>query len=206
MQHMLYKNFAIDEIKKVAVQAREYFTKYQSRDKNYGVDQSTFRAYRKFRFKPSDAYREWAHEVSSDNIFFNDAVNIASYDDFKLLHSNTREWLASAWKKKQGRELDVPYINKLIDLYFKYIAITDIREDSNIATNIASYGHVPLDKYSLLAIKYLFYGIVLSKNPSMGDVTEMETYYFLQDQIRSLMNAADLPNLYFDYYAWNAKH
>lgn len=206
MNRSIYKDIAIDEMKSLALKARDYFSNPPLFDKNYGIDQSTFRAYRGFKFKPSEIYRNWAQEMANNTAFINQVIHITSYDDFKTIHSGARDNLANVWKSKQGRELAVPYLNKLIDLYFKFLTTCNMQSDSKFNANIVCFGHIPLDKYSLLAIKYLFYGIVLSKNPSMGDITDMQTYYFLQDQIRSLMNAANLPNLYFDYYAWNSKH
>jgi len=70
---------------------------------------------------------------------------------------------------------------------------------------LVRFAHTPLDKYSLLEIRRDFYGIVISKNPSMGDIDSIETYEFLQRQIQSLMSDASLPALFFDYLAWNKR-
>ena len=55
-------------------------------------------------------------------------------------------------------------------------------------------------------MKEYFYGIIISPKPSMGDIDSIETYNFLQDQIWNFMKKVKLPNLYFDFYAWNHNH
>ena len=69
-----------------------------------------------------------------------------------------------------------------------------------------NYANIPLDKKSLTAIGKLFYGIVVSNNPSMGLIQDVDTYNFLQSQIFQLTSSMNVPNLVFDYYAWDMNH
>ena len=209
MSVKLYREIAIDRIKSISVKAQQYYGELRNlreSDQGFGLGSNTLRAYRGFKQKPSEVYRNWAKKMVHDDEFIKRISAIQTYNDFLDIHDAIRDDLNSCWKQKQGIGLEIPYLNKMIDLFFKYLSKVSADGTDKFSVNIVYYGHTPLDKFSLMAIKDLFYGIVLSKKPSMGDVGDMQTYSFLQDQIRVLMNDANLPCLYFDYYAWNAKH
>lgn len=207
MENMkLYKKSAIDELRSIAQEAKYYFNTTEKLDfktTKWGIEGNTFRAYVKFKNKPSLIYREWAKKTVKDANKFS---GIKTYDDFLKVHKYLNGSLGKYWEQNQGKSLTLSQRNKIIDLFIKFLSTSEIEGFQNVNKILLEFGHIPLDKFSLLAVRDCFYGIVISSNPSMGDITETDTYGFIQNQIRELMLAAKLPNLFFDYYAWNKQH
>ena len=162
-----------------------------------GLGGSTFRSFTGF-CEPSKTYKNWYYKELSK--FDDKILNCRSRRGFVEIHKKLRRSLDSHWRKEQRSPLSFFQRNKIIDLCLKYQCCTyDIK-------SILKYGNIPIDKFSLIFIRELFYGIVLSKNPSMGDIDCEETYEFLQETIYELTSKAKVPNLYFDLIAWNLTH
>ena len=127
---------------------------------------------------------------------------VQTYDEFLDCHTELAESLQRFWLERQGDRLGDAYLYKLIDLFIK--ALSKVETDfQNLNANLVQYGHIPLDQWSLIAVRNCFYGIVIADQPRMGLIDDYLTYMFIQPRIRELMNDAGLPNLYFDYYAWD---
>ena len=201
----LIRRGAVKLVKSARREARIYYAEREDISKSYGVAGSTFRSYKGFKIGPSVVFKEWVEETGLSSRTLRDIEKLESYEEYKKLHMRLFKSLNTYWKKRQRRSLTVAQSFKLLDLFFKAVSR---REDQNpiINKNLVKYGHIPLDKYSLLAVKDCFSGIVISNNPSMGDIKDIKTYEFIQEQIRDLMNTCNLPNLYFDYLAWNLEH
>jgi len=205
----LYKKSAISKLHSITGKAKKYFKNKKSLDfetTNWGIEGNTFRAYVNFKERPSLIYREWAKKTVTETNFLKTLNTTQKYNDFRKVHKYLQKSLDQFWTHKQGKSLTLAQRNKIIDLFIKFLSTAEIEGFKSINNAALQFGHAPLDKFALLAVRDCFYGIVLSVNPSMGDVTETETYEFIQDQIKELMGAARLPNLFFDYYAWNLQH
>lgn len=197
----LYKTESLLIIKEIEDKAKKYFNiKYDLNfNKSYGIDGTTFRSFRKIE-KPSQTYRGWVNElIKNDSTILWKISNVKSKEEFQKLHSELAKNLNSYWLNAYNIEfICISKINKMLDLFLKYFSRTNQAKEKNIDLIILKYGNIPLDKHSLLRLKDLFYGIVISKKPSMGDIDDKDTYYFIQNQIYHFMVDAEMPNLYFD--------
>lgn len=205
----LYKKSAISKLRLINRRAKKYFNTKERLDfekTNWGIAGNTFRAYVKYKKQPSLIYREWAKETVTEANFLKKLNCINKYDEFLKVHKYLQGSLDRFWKREQGKSLTFSQRNKIIDLFIKFLSKSEIEEFHSLNQILLEFGHIPLDKFTLLAVKDCFYGIVLAPNPSMGDIRETDTYDFIQNQIRELMIDAKLPNLFFDYYAWNLQH
>jgi len=193
---------ALGIIQSALTLAKTEFDKGKPISTNYGIDGSTFRAYRGFGSSPSDLYQKW---VKEDGFRQLKGQQISSREALLLLRDKLDASLIEHWGRS-ANDLKLFQRNKLIDLFLKAITFSTGHECIEQRLGLFQFANVPLDKWSLLAVKKLFYGIVISRNPSMGDIEDKETYDFLQDQIFQLTLRANVPNLVFDYYAWNSFH
>ncbi len=67
--------------------------------------------------------------------------------------------------------------------------------------NLANEPNIPLDRYTLEALKRCIPAVVLHRNPSMGAITSEEGYVGVQTMIRHITETARVPNLYFELWA-----
>lgn len=205
----LYKKSAVSKLRLINGRAKNYFKtkeRFDFETTNWGIAGNTFRAYVNFKKQPSITYREWAKKTVTGTNFLRNLNDIEKYDDFLKVHRYLQRSLDRFWERAQGKPLTLPQRNKIIDLFIKFLSTSEIEGFQSLNKILLGFGHIPLDKFSLLAVKDCFYGIVLAPNPSMGDIKDAGTYDFIQNQIRELMIEAKLPNLFFDYYAWNLMH
>lgn len=168
-----------------------------------GITGNTFRAYSKCGTSPSAVYRKWAISQGFSLIEQHDVHDRKS---FQALHKKLLESLVKYWNKEASRDLSFAERHKIVDLFVKAVSFHSGHSCEKARIGLYHYGNIPLDKFSLLAISDLFYGIVVSPAPSMGHIRDQQTYNFLQNQIFLLTQAENLPNLVFDHYAWNLKH
>ncbi len=72
--------------------------------------------------------------------------------------------------------------------------------------------HVPLDSYSLLAIRRCLSEtttgrrVKISGNASMSSVKSERMYASIRKAIREIAGEASVPPIYFDLLAWNRPH
>ncbi len=187
--------------------AIHYFSNLENSltNSNFGIAGNTFRSFRSFEYPPSIVYKEWINKNNIFKIYLPLLNRINSYESFLEIHKSISNNLDMFWTEKQKKKLSVSQKYKIIDLLLKFLAKVKYQRFNNINKNIVKFAHIPLDKYSLIAIKKFFFGIVISSKPSMGDIKDEETYFFIQNQIRNLTKLVKIPNLYFDYYAWDLK-
>lgn len=180
--------------------AKGYFSEKPESDeiKSFGISGSTFRAYRNFDPPPSQLYRSWsAEEMERLNKF---TISDPSREGFLKLHREMSDRLNSS---KKSKALTPAQHFKLIDLFVKFSS--RYCENQNLKNFLVSYGNIPLDKFSLQLVGELFYGVVISQNPSMGHISNENTYHLLQKRIYSFTSEIGIPNLYFDHFAWNSR-
>lgn len=182
---------------------QEEFDAAKSMPADIGITGSTFRAYRNCAASPSSVYREWAQSKGYSTINQNP---VSDRKSFQTLHEALLRSLADYWHTQGLRDLSFSERHKIVDLFVKAVAFRSGHACVAARSSLYNYANIPLDKFSLLAISDLFYGIVNSPTPSMGHIRDQETYDFLQAQIFSLTQKEGLPNLVFDHYAWNLAH
>lgn len=205
----LYRKATLKELRSIRKKAEKYFNdrgQLTDENTNWGIAGNTFRSYVNFKLPPSRIYREWASKKAFKKHFLKKMCNIRCYQEFFDVHRKLQKSLDRLWQERQGKSLTVAQCNKIIDLYVKFISKNNVSELPDLNKPLIKFGHVPLDKFALIAVRKCFYGVVISPNPSMGDIDDLETYYFIQSQIRELMSVVHIPNLFFDFYAWNLKH
>jgi len=174
---------------------------------------NTARAYRKegdkqgcyLKYTPTSIFRNWLHYH-----YLHDAATLKLLEtgtDFKEIHCAAVEGLERFWKKNEPKVTGLRYFHfsKLIDLLFKSITRWN-KLSKDRQEWFYNNAHVPLDKYSLLALleyapKETVTALHLKKNPSMGDVTDEKHYWEIQTAIKSLIG--DFPLMLFDLFAWN---
>ena len=194
---------SIARLRRVRAEARKFYAERRSISNNWGIDGSTFRAFRGIRPRPSKLYKAWVDKHGLRKI--NKLTRPYTRKSFEDLHCKLVRSLELYCKRKANRPLTIAEKFKLVDLFIKAISRSN-SITQQISEFLVQYGHIPLDKYSLNAIKELFYGIVVCNEPRMGNIEDKETYTFIQSQIYLLTSKSKVPNLYFDFYAWEMKH
>jgi hypothetical protein len=200
---LLSRNIAVIELKKAIKITDSDYKNPKEMTKDLGIGGNTFRSYRNFGKSPSKIYRDWVKNKGYKLVM---QKTLASRDDFILLHEQLVWSFENHCKKFGCRELSSSEKNKVVDLFTKALAFSVSHPCGQQREGLYNYANIPLDKYSLTAIRELFYGIIVCNNPSMGHVRDRDTYNFLQSQIFQLTSSMGLPNLVFDYYAWNMNH
>lgn len=200
---LLTRKNAGRELKKAIKKAESRYKNPQKMAPNIGIGTNTLRAFTKLGKPPSVVYRDW---VNTKGYRLVEKEKITSRKGFLLLHGKLVKSFENYCKKLGCRELTISEKNKVVDLFTKALAFRVGHPCEQQREGLYKYANVPLDKYSLTAIQELFYGIVVCKNPSMGDIQQVDTYDFLQSQIFQLTSSLRAPNLVFDFYAWDMNH
>jgi hypothetical protein len=172
-------------------------------DSILGVSGNTFRAIRTEKEKPSIIYINWIKEIRENDILYKKIQKINSRKGFQKYHTELCESLNRFWRKVEGTDISFSHNRKLVDLLILNLARVNHPKYKKMHEKCQKFGNVPLDKYTLEKVKEYFYGIVISKSPSMGDITDKRTYDFIQDQIYGLMK---IPVMLFDGYAEREKY
>jgi hypothetical protein len=171
----------------------------------------TFRPFAKLRMRPSRVFREWAYQGFGSGLL----------GEFLALHSRTSfdSWLEKLsrnfqryWRARTGKEIPFGPARKLPNLLLKRLCLfRDVEQET--VHRLVWFLHVPLDKYSLAAIRYCVpvfpnpraIGKIPS-SPRMGIVRNEEMYAALQGGIRLVARGAQVPPIALDLLSWNAAH
>jgi hypothetical protein len=97
---------------------------------------------------------------------------------------------------------------KLPDLLMKAVVLWS-GLDHAVRRRLITFLHVPLDSYTLAAIRCCVHsdaGWRIPKAASMGYVQDAKMYDRLQEQFRDLGRAAGCPAVYLDVLTWNLGH
>lgn len=191
------------ELKKAIKKAESRYKNPKVMAKNLGIDRNTFRAFTNLGKPPSEVYRDWVNTKGHRLV---KKEKLTSRKDFLLLHGKLVKSFENHCKKLGCRELSISEKNKVVDLFTKALAFRTGHPCEEQREKLYKYANIPLDKFSLTAIGELFYGIVVSKKPSMGDIQYVDTYDFVQSQIFQLTSSLGVSNLVFDFYAWDMNH
>jgi hypothetical protein len=174
---------------------------------------NTARAYRQegntpgcyLRYTPTSIFRNWLHYH-----YFQDTgtqKQLTKKHDFEKIHATAVTGLERFWKETEPDVTGLRYFHfsKLIDLLFKSIPRWDELKKDRQAWFFNNV-HVPLDKYSLLALREYapmetVRELSLKSNPSMSNIESPGHYQEIQKAIRELI--APFPPLLFDLFAWD---
>lgn len=200
---ILSRSNAEKELLHAAPLAQIEFDKQAAMPSDFGITGSTFRAFRNCKVSPSSIYRSW---VKSEGYDITKSNGIDCRENFINLHRTLEKSLNAFWEKSGARPLSLSERNKVIDLFTKAVSFYAGHPCEHQRLSLYKYANIPLDKFSLLAVQKLFYGIVICDNPSMGHIRDEETYNFIQSQIFKLTSETKISNLVFDHYSWNMTH
>jgi hypothetical protein len=179
------------------------FAKPSKMPPDHGIGGNTFRAFQRAGLQPSKLFQTWV--ADSATAILKEKQRDACRQGFLDLHAKLSDSWRSYWNEHAKREIKTSEKYKVVDLYIKALAKHTDHDFENLRPFFYQFGNVPLDRFSLLLIREEFLGVILSKNPSMGDVADDETYHYLQDELFRHTSSAKVPNLAFDIYAWDLK-
>lgn len=166
------------------------------------VGPNTFRYFRGLSVSPSVTFRNWADRWF-DQQRLAGLVEVTSEAEFdSLLHTITLS-LRQEWKRKTGQLMDKGPATKLPGLVLKHRCASPVL-DVRTADRILPFLHVPLDSYTLAAIRVAHAGI--PRRAGMGWVQNWREYNRIQSTIRECAAEAGVPPIALDVLAWNLTH
>ena len=178
---------------------------FDSRDViSYGIDGSTFRAYRNLPIAPSEAYRFWAKDFCDTLDTKTLTLKVSTPKRFRAWHESLGDSIGEAWKQQQGIELSFAHTYKLVDLFVKYLSRYDFNSPQ-LTKSVEQNANCALDSKILTKInKCLSFALPLSDKPSMGHIHNRVTYDFCQQLIDGFVAHCGEggTRLFFDYWAW----
>jgi len=181
---------------------------------NESVSGNTFRAFKHMPDSPSHFFKSWAKERIDDKQIFESLVKCASASEYDRWLTKFSNDLDSSWINKMGENYGLyfgPRL-KLCNLLMKRVVLWE-RIPNNRRERLIEIIHVPLDRYTLIAIKNCldrniernFIGRI-PNNPTMRFIINEQMYFALQNEIRSIAIDANVFPIYLDYLAWNISH
>lgn len=148
-------------------------------------------------------FREWAsREFSNAEQDLNDICSQSNYDEWI---KQLCERLNRAWNEKMGQEMPFGPRRKLPNLLLKEFVLWTGLDDA-LRTRLIDWLHVPLDSYSLVAIRNCIRDPEIPKSATMKFVTGEAMYSQIQAVIREIAGRAHVPAIYFDNLVWNSTH
>lgn len=179
-----------------------------------GVGSNTFRVFHHMPVSPSLVFRSWASMRLQNGGFTNEISNIASQEEYDTWIKDFRQDLGAYWEQQMGPEHRMRYApsTKLSDVLMKYVILWREFPDHQ-RTRLIEFLHVPLDSYSLLALRncvpqsehQTVIGMI-PRNAKMGFVDSEAKYNALQLLARKLAEEAGVPAIYLDVLAWDMVH
>jgi hypothetical protein len=169
----------------------------------HSVGSNTFRAFHHMPQKPSVVFREWAsHECENAGSHLKDIRTQADYDEWI---KQLCERLNQAWKEIMGQEMPFGPRRKLPNLLLKEFVLWTGHSDA-LRARLIDWLHVPLDSYSLVAIRNCIHDPEIPRSATMKFVTGETMYNQIQAIIRGIASQATVPAIYFDNLVWNSPH
>ena len=178
------------------------------------VGPNSYRAFRHMPERPCEVFREWAHNaLFGEERRFEQLLALKSRIEYDcwldlLAGSLRRRWAA----RMNGREMPFGPSLKLPNLILKGICANPRLENCDF-DRIVWWLHVPLDSYSILAIRNCIaatpYGVRIGKigmHVAMGFVKDHDAYSAFQEYLRELAEEASVPAITFDILSWDTPH
>ncbi len=177
------------------------------------VGGNTFRAFKHMPQRPSQVYRSWAYKRLQDTKVVEQIGNLNSQEEYDWWIEDFSTNFRSYWSRRMGKEKRIPYgpSRKLPNLLMKHVVLWN-NFDKEQRSSLIRFLHIPLDRYSLLAIRNCILEphrqIVgrIPKNVTMKFVGSPAKYNALQSCFRAVAEEAKVPAIYLDVLAWNKSH
>ena len=169
------------------------------------VGSNTFRAFQNLPQKPSVVFRKWASYECKEGSALKELEGVRSQLDFDAWSKEFSNRLGRAWEDKMEQSMPYGPMRKLPDLLVKRLMRWSGIEDDR-RTEVLSYVHVPLDRYTLVGIRNCINDPVIPGTATMTFVTSLMTYNKVQSAIRNITDRARVPAIYFDVLAWDMSH
>jgi len=160
---------------------------------------------------PMNIYRDWA----SDFVMwlgYADFQEVTDRESFEAFFNRAVASATKAFQKNGGNSLlTYGQMTKLADLLLKRLVRFHEISDANRA-RLSEFLHVPLEKYTLLAIRDMDVRdregakIAIPKTASMSFITTEATYLGIQDCFAAIAKEADVPPILLDYLLWDISH
>jgi hypothetical protein len=171
-------------------------------DGSFGVEGSTFRAYRGWRRSPSEIYQSWAQKHTKLILRRLPTDKISSRRGFIEWHSALHMSLKRHWSRNEGRQLSIAHGYKLIDLFVKHLSRHQFA-DMRFVPMLVRNANCPLDQKTIRELNLCYSRILpIRSSPSMGDIHSQETYDFCQAMISVFCKECGGSRLLFDFWAW----
>lgn len=175
------------------------------------VGPNTLRAFRNnAHYAPQSIFRRWARTRFDENGEPTEMFTNTAQDGFAALRVWCLQSLCEFWNQcESGLEnFEFAHQNKLIDLFLKQLPRLAILPNG-IRKEIYCNTHVPLDSYTLRAVRTLWNHDnpaedEIPRNASMNWVTNQDRYDKMQEFLRNVMQRAGAKAIEFDVLAWHA--
>jgi hypothetical protein len=174
------------------------------------VGSNTFRVFPTLLRRPSKIFHDWAASRLSYDLFIK-LARVQSQAHFDRLTDDLATDLRDRWYAEGKKPLGIGPGRKLQNRLLKSVIRWSEIEPSD-RHGLIHLLHAPLDSFSLTAVRQIAstgeFGPVLNipSRASTGFVTSLELYYRLQELMRHIATAANVPPICIDLVAWNAAH
>jgi predicted Fe-S protein YdhL (DUF1289 family) len=169
------------------------------------VQSNKFRAFHNLPQKPSVVFREWASQECKNGKALEELEGVRSQLGFDAWSKEFSDKLGRAWKDQMEQSIPYGPMRKLPDLLVKRLMRWSGMDDDR-RTEVLSYVHVPLDRYTLVGIRNCIDDPEIPSTATMTFVTGLMMYNQIQSAIRNITERAGVPAIYFDVLAWDMSH
>jgi hypothetical protein len=169
------------------------------------VASNTFRAFANLAEPPSVIFREWAASTLTAERLAT-LGRIKRPDEFDAFHTYLVADLADYWHRRGKKPIAFGPRMKLINLLLKALVRWEgFTEDQR--ANIIPLLHVPLDRYSISAVRrFAEVGVAIPETATMSFVKTRDIYDKVQQLMREVAAEAGVAPICVDMLAWDHAH
>jgi hypothetical protein len=176
------------------------------------ISGNTFRAFRVYKGRrPSKVFRGWVYQTLSDGAF-KALLRVRSQKAYDRWLFDFARDLRRHWARQMGCPMPYACALKLVNIVMKHLVFYQ-EMCLTLALRMISFLHVPLDHYSLVAVRRCVREFpeqqVVERIPAhatMCFVDSPEKYDALQIVMRRIAKKAGVPPIVIDVLAWNEQH
>jgi hypothetical protein len=174
------------------------------------VAPNTFRGLRRGKRGPAEVFREWAYGWLGNRKAVRELTKLSCQEDYDKWLGRLATDLSRQWKKQVGLTMPFGPSRKLPNLLLNELAKWSGFSDEERG-RLISFLHVPLDSYTLIAIRNCLSEteaswVMIPSSPTMRSVEHNETYVALQAAVRQIAYEAGTQPICIDVLAWNLTH
>lgn len=172
----------------------------------YGaIGKNTFRAFSGMPQPPSRIIREWEFFYFSRPTTLDTILGIQSQKEYDAWHARFCRSFARYWQSAMGEPIGFGPSTKLPNLIMKLFVLWNGLGKAE-RKRLIKYLHVPLDRYSLVAIRNCLPEANIPSNATMGFITDKDGYWCIQNELRRIARKARVAPIHYDVLAWNYRH